>query len=139
MVNPGTFTGRRKDFLDSQKDLYAAAVSGNHVADAVADIQRRYFKRFPVTLLHTEEPSQESLDAVDDNAPDPELSRPQTDGLSPEAAARAVRVYELQKAELKMRKDVRTVLHDPSPVADSFLASEAAPRVPVQQESLSKI
>lgn len=110
MVNPGSFTGRRKDFLDSQQEIYAAAAAGGHVADIVADIQRRYFKRFPITLSHTQEPSQESLDAVDDHAPDPELSQPQVDGLSPEAAARAVRVYELQKAELKMRKDVRIFL-----------------------------
>lgn len=119
MVNPGSFTGLRKEFLESQKDLYAAAVAGMHVPDIVADIQRRYFKRFPITLLHTQEPSQEFLDAVDDNAPDAELSRPQTDGLSPEASARAVRVYELQKVELKMRKDVRTLsCHLIIPVSD---------------------
>lgn len=105
MVNPGSFTGRRKEFLDSQKDLYAAAVKGGHVADTVADIQRRYFKRFPITLSHTEEPTQESLDAVDDDSPDPELLPPAA-GLDSDAHARAARVYEFQKAELKMRKDV---------------------------------
>ena len=39
MVNPGTFTGLRKQFLDSQQEIYAAAVKGKHVADAVANIQ----------------------------------------------------------------------------------------------------
>lgn len=74
MVNPGSFSGRRKAFLDAQKETYAAAVAAGHINDTVADIQRRYFKRFPVTLLHSEEPSEEYLAAVDDDAPDPELS-----------------------------------------------------------------
>ncbi|KJA14670.1 hypothetical protein HYPSUDRAFT_208502 [Hypholoma sublateritium FD-334 SS-4] len=34
------------------------------------------------------------------------MTPPQVDGLSPEATARAVHVYEMQKAELKMRKDI---------------------------------
>lgn len=139
MVNPGSFTGRRKEFLDSQKEIYATAVAGAHVADTVADIQRRYFKHFPITLLHTQEPTQESLDAVDDHAPDPELLPPQVDGLSPEAAARAARVYELQKAELKMRKDVRIfLLIILAQFLIHILASEAAPRIPVQQDKTSE-
>ena len=108
MVNLGGFQGLRKKFLDNQQDFYAAAVDDNHAADAVADIQRRYFKRFPVTLSHTEEPTEESLAAVDDNAPDPEFNPPQQGTLSDEAYARAQRVYEFQIAELKMRKAVRT-------------------------------
>lgn len=106
MVNPGTFTGRRKAFLDSQAELYAAAVKDKHVADTVADIQRRYFKRFPITLSHTEEPTQEFLDAVDNDAPEPELLRPEAEGMDDEAHTRALRVYELRKLELKLRKDV---------------------------------
>ncbi len=110
MVNPGTFTGLRKQFLDSQQEIYAAAVKGKHVPDAVADIQRRYSKRFPLTLPHTEEPTQEALDGVDDDAPDPELTPPHLDGLEPDAQARAQRVYEFSIAELKMRKDVGLIL-----------------------------
>lgn len=106
MVNPGGFTGLRRDFLDAQQEFYAAAVKGKHVADAVADIQRRYFKRFPVTLSHSEEPTQESLDAVDDDAPDPEMKPPELDGLEPDARAHATRMYEFRIAELKMRKEV---------------------------------
>ncbi|KJA13978.1 hypothetical protein HYPSUDRAFT_209087 [Hypholoma sublateritium FD-334 SS-4] len=106
MVNPGSFSGRRKEFLDSQRDVYATAVKGGHIADAVADIQHRYFKRFPTMLPHTQDPTQESLDAVDDNAPDPEVSPPQaSDYTNPEEHARALRVYEFHKAEVKMRKD----------------------------------
>lgn len=116
MVNPGTFKGLRKQFLDSQQDVYAAAIKGKHVADTVADIQRRYFKRFPITLSHTEEPSADSLAAVDDDAPDPEFGPPQLAALDSEAQTRAVRVYEFQLAELKMRKDVRSVLFYLSPI-----------------------
>ncbi len=38
MVNPGTFSGLRKAFLNFQQDIYAAAVQGKHVAETVADI-----------------------------------------------------------------------------------------------------
>ena len=107
MVNPGAFTGLRKQFLDDQARLYAAAVEGRHVNDSVADIQRRYFKRFPITLPHTQEPSDESLAAVDNAAPDPEFKAPSNDGMEPAAYARAQRVYKLQVKELQMRKSVR--------------------------------
>lgn len=112
MVNPGGFTGLRKQFLDDQRALYAAAVGGKHVADTVADIQRRYFKRFPITLSHTEEPTKEFLDSVDDDAPDPELSVPQKDSLGDTEYARAMRVYEFQGAELKLRQavDISSIL-----------------------------
>lgn len=106
MVNPGAFTGLRREFLDSQQDTYAAAVKGKHVADTVADIQRRYFKRFPITLSHSEDPSKEFLDAVDDDAPDPEMKPPDLDGLEPDARTHAVRMHEFRIAELKMRKEV---------------------------------
>ena len=109
MVNPGSFQGLRKKFLDDQQEFYAAAVRDKHIADAVADIQRRYFKRFPLTLSHTQEPSEEFLATVDDDAPDPELLPPQKGTLSDEAYARDCRVYEFQVAELKMRQAVCTL------------------------------
>lgn len=106
MVNPGAFAGKRRAFLDAQQELYAAAAAANHVNDTVADIQRRYFKRFPVTLSHTEEPTEEALAAVDDDTPDPELAPPRDEGMDPDAYSRAKRVYEFQCNELKMRKAV---------------------------------
>ncbi|KAF9470434.1 hypothetical protein BDN70DRAFT_821384, partial [Pholiota conissans] len=69
MVNPGSFKGSRKTFLLTQADIYAEALVNNHVADMVSDIQRRYFKRYPITLPHEEEPSEQWLSQVDDNAP----------------------------------------------------------------------
>lgn len=109
MVNPGGYQGSRKQFLDDQQEFYAAAVEDKRIADAVADIQRRYFKRFPLTLSHSEEPTEDFLAAVDDDAPDPELSPPQHGTLTDEAYARARRVYEFQVKELTMRKAVRTL------------------------------
>ena len=44
------------------------------------------------------------------DAPDPELTPPNLDGLEPDAQARAQRVYEFTIAELKMRKDVCLML-----------------------------
>ncbi|KAF9470299.1 hypothetical protein BDN70DRAFT_773752, partial [Pholiota conissans] len=61
MVNPGAFKGSRKLFLASQADLYTEAVAENRVADTVSDIQRRYFKHYPITLSHNEEPSEDWL------------------------------------------------------------------------------
>ena len=113
MVNPGGFAGLRKQFLDSQQAAYDAAAQEDDVADIVADIQRRYFKRFPVTLLHSQEPTPEHLASVDDNAPDPELTPPPQDKENPEAYARARRVYEFQIQELKMRKAVSISLPVP--------------------------
>lgn len=107
MVNPGAFSGSRRDFLDSQKDIYSNAVSANLVADTVADIQRRYFKRFPITLPHDQEPTQEWMDQVDDGAPEPDTLPPDPETMGPDAYIQASLDYETLKKNIKMRKDVR--------------------------------
>lgn len=84
MVNPGAFQGSRKQFLLGERPSYSAAVAGGYAADALAMIQRRYFKRYPVDLPHNLEPSPEFLAAVDDNAPDNEISMPEQDQISEE-------------------------------------------------------
>lgn len=110
MVNPGGFSGLRKKFLDEQQAIYNTAVEGKHAADTLADIQRRYFKRFPVTLSQSEDPTEEFLATVDDDAPDPELAPPDRANMDTEGYDRAKRVYELQVMEIKMRKAVCDVL-----------------------------
>ncbi|KAF8958798.1 hypothetical protein BDZ97DRAFT_1596211, partial [Flammula alnicola] len=72
MVNPGAFRGSRKEFLMNEKVNYSPGVAGGYAAEALAIIQRHYFKRYPIDLPHDEEPAAGSLDAVDDDAPDPE-------------------------------------------------------------------
>lgn len=74
MVNRGSFQGRRKEFLLSQKADYALAVRDRHTAETLSQILRKYFKRFPIDLPDSHEPTEEQLASVDDNAPDPELS-----------------------------------------------------------------
>lgn len=106
MVNPGAFTGSRRSFLADQQSLYAAAVTGNHVADTVADIQRRYFKRYPMSLPHDQEPTEEWLAQVDDTLPDPEFKAPDMDAMDHDAYVRESLQYDELARNLKMRKDV---------------------------------
>ncbi|KAF9039080.1 hypothetical protein BJ165DRAFT_1303268, partial [Panaeolus papilionaceus] len=72
MVNPGAFQGLRRDFLMSQKPSYEDAVNSGHSKDAIAIIQRKYHKRFPPSLPHDQNPSEQHLRSVDDDAPDDE-------------------------------------------------------------------
>ncbi|KAF9471459.1 hypothetical protein BDN70DRAFT_819959 [Pholiota conissans] len=105
MVNPGAFSGSRKDFLAAQADLYEVAVTNNHVADTVADIQRRYFKRYPISLPHNKEPSAEWLSSVNDNAPENELLPPDSSQLDGKNLEDAEAAYNEQVKTLKFRKE----------------------------------
>ncbi|PPQ76893.1 hypothetical protein CVT26_000663 [Gymnopilus dilepis] len=104
MVNPGAFRGSRKDFLISQKAEYAEAVIGGYVADALANIQRRYFKRYPPELPHDEEPTPEHLAAVDDDGPDPEMEEPDAEKMSPEDYQQALKALEQRSETIRYRK-----------------------------------
>lgn len=104
------FIGTRAAFLDTQREVYAAAVIGNHIADCVADIQRRYFKRYPIDLDHDVEPSAESLIAVDDNAAEPEPISPDADAMTLEEYDTAVKAFEARQKLIKYRKEVSVVV-----------------------------
>lgn len=95
MVNPGAFSGSRKVFLTDEKGRYAEGMDGGFLQDALAVTYRRYFKRYPIDLLHEEEPTAEFLSAVDDQAADPEVLPPDEslslEELAVEIAERAVR------------------------------------------------
>jgi hypothetical protein len=106
MVHPGTFQGSRKEFLIGEKSKYCAAVAGGFVKDAIADIQRRYFKRFPIDAPHSEEPSPEHLAAVDDSEPDPEPPVPDKESLSPEEYEEQMKKLEARRTLVMLRKDV---------------------------------
>jgi hypothetical protein len=98
MVNPGAFQGSRKEFLLGEISSYSAAVAGGYAADALALIQRCYFKRYPVELPHTLEPSPDFLAAVDDDAPDDEIALPDQDRMTKEEYRAAMdRLAERQK------------------------------------------
>lgn len=106
MVNPGSFPGSRGEFIRDQTQLYAEAVKDNHVGDTLADIQRRYFKRFPPTLADSEEPSEEWLAQVNDDAPDEEICPPNVEGLDEDGAKKALAEYSSLVARIKFKKDV---------------------------------
>jgi len=110
MVNPGAFQGSRKDFLLSQKACYMAGVVGGYAADALADIQRRYFKRYPIDLEHNEEPTVEWLSMVDDDAPDEEKAEPDINTLDEEQYTAMVEQLEERRLLLTFRKVVRISL-----------------------------
>ncbi|KAF9522828.1 hypothetical protein CPB83DRAFT_840208 [Crepidotus variabilis] len=90
MVNPG--------LLLAQCPLYAEAVSKDEISETLADIQRRYFKRYPIDIPLDEEPSTEWLANVDDDAPDAEVTPPDVDNLD-EDAAKVLEVAYLQKGK----------------------------------------
>lgn len=106
MVNPGTFRGSRCEFLNSEKPAYTAGVDGGYPADALALIQRRYFKRFPIDLPHEEEPTDEFIKAVDDDAADPE-HEDLDDTLDGEALIAAMEEWVVRGKLIASRKAVR--------------------------------
>lgn len=110
MVNPGAFRGTRRSFLVEQKHGYAAAVSGAYAGDFVADIQRRYFKRYPVDLDHNTEPAPEHLAAVDDNAADPEVPSPDQDAMPEDEYLKAKQSFDSRRKVIEFRKEVGAFL-----------------------------
>ncbi|KAH9481956.1 hypothetical protein JR316_0006486 [Psilocybe cubensis] len=103
MPNPGAFKGARKDFLMTQKEEYAKAVEANHVGETLMNINRRFFKRFPLTMPADYEPTEESLRAVDDDAPEPDVPEPNRETMSEEEFSKVV-------AEVKARNSRREAI-----------------------------
>lgn len=124
MPNPGAFSGSRKVFLHEQQELYANAVKNGHVADTVADIQRRYFKCYPLNLPHNQEPSQEWLAQVDDDAPEDELVAPDSSEMTHEEWQVAAERYDAQIRDIKARKDVSNLIHMLSSFSQLYLFSK---------------
>jgi hypothetical protein len=106
MVNPGAFRGLRKTFLMSHKEAYSQAIASNSTADFLVDLTRRYFKRFPVTLPHDQEPSPEHLASVDDNAADSDLGRPDPANMSKDEYEAAERAYRTAQETIAFRNQV---------------------------------
>lgn len=101
----GSFTPKRKAFLESRRPQFATAVENGFSADGISNIIRQYFKRFPIDLDDNEEPSDEVLAAVDDNAPDPDVMEPSED-LSPEQHTAAVKAALEQRARIQAKRGV---------------------------------
>ena len=111
MVNPGAFRGSRKDFLTSKKEEYKAAVQAGFAADALATIQRQYFKRYPVDFPHDQEPPPEVLAAVDDDLPDQEVEAPDPSTMGDEEYAAAMENLETRRKTLTFRKAVSSLMY----------------------------
>ena len=106
MVNPGAFQGARKAFLIEQKPAYEAAFEGGYVLDFVSDIQRRFFKRFPVEMPIDQEPSPEELAEIDDNAPEPEPVEPDEESMPKDEYDAAMKVFVDHHKLVTFRKKV---------------------------------
>jgi len=127
MPNPGSFLGSRFDFLRSQNRLYAAAVIANTKEECIADIQRRYFKRYPIDLEHNVEPTQLFLGSVDDDEADPEVVAPDANLLSPEEFKIAMRAFDECQTLVVFRKQVSRLELVISGIAGDAIVTCAAP------------
>jgi len=109
MVNPGAFQGGRKVFLMAEKVAFAAAVEGGYARDALANIQRRYLKRYPLDLAHDKEPTPEHLATVDDNEADDDPEEPDKEALTSEEYVIALEKIEERQKLMIFRKGVSAV------------------------------
>lgn len=102
----------------SQKPVYSAGVVGGYAADALAQIQRRYLKRFPIDLPHDEEPTEEWLASVNDEEPDPDQIPPDIETLNEGDYIAACEALEKRQKLLAFRKAVSEI------VVSTFVCSE---------------
>ena len=106
MSPPGSFLGARFEFLQAQKRMYAASIISNSKAACIADIQRRYFKRFPIEHQHNVDPMPEFLASVDDDEADTEFVAPDSNSMSPEEFKKAEGVFQERQKLVTFRKQV---------------------------------
>ncbi|KAF5335452.1 hypothetical protein D9758_018183 [Tetrapyrgos nigripes] len=67
MVNPGSFKGKCLAFLESQKEVFIAAVKDRSGKEKKTEIIRNFFRRFPASQPESWEPTDEELAAVRDD------------------------------------------------------------------------
>lgn len=111
MPNPGAFHGARKAFLLAEKPTYALAVDDGAAADGLADIQRRFFKRFPIDLPDDQEPTPEHLAAVDDKAADRDVEHPDPTKMTPTDFVSAMEAMKVRQERLIFKKAVSDLSH----------------------------
>lgn len=97
MVAAPAFCGSRLVFLQEHRILYAQALANSTHKQFVTNFTRRYFKRYPITLDHKEEPSAEHINSVNDDVVDEEVD---ISTLSNEEMTRHV-------ADIKFRRGVK--------------------------------
>lgn len=109
MPHPGAFPGTRGKFLLSNLDAYTASVRDHCCGEHILDLQRRYFKRYPILLEHHIEPSEEQLAAVDDDVVDLELD---ISDLSEDEQTRVQQLFKFRKEVCSRRLTTLYVLTD---------------------------
>ena len=93
-----------------ERSAYSATVCGGYAADTLALIQCCYFKRYPVDLAHTVEPSAEFLAGVDDDAADVDVQEPDQDKMSEEEYKTAMDQLAERQRLISYRKAVTSPL-----------------------------
>ena len=133
MVNPGVFRGSRFTFLIGEKPAYRAGVNGGYAADALAKIQGRYFRRYPIELSLDEEPPSEFTSAVNDEAPDVEQQQPDPDELTDVEYKAEVERLQIRSDLIATCKAVSCCLFISKPATHNNTATQALVRLSVYE------
>lgn len=102
------FKGARLEFLTEQIVSYEAAVAAGTTKEFVDVIYARYARRFPIEIPLDEDPSPEVLEAIDDDAPEPEREV-RLDDLSPEELEAETERISARQEAIQKRRRVRHV------------------------------
>jgi len=70
--------------------------------------ERRYFKRFLITMPDDQEPDSEALASVDDSEPDVEFAAPEEHQMSPEDYIVALKEFAKRQKDITFKKGVST-------------------------------
>lgn len=107
-MHPGFFSVARKAFLETQRALYNAAYEIGDAKNCIANVFRRYCKRFPRTLPEDVDPSQEELEAVRDDEADEEDNDDNLD-LSSYPEEERAKILEARAVEARAIKKLKAV------------------------------
>ena len=106
-----------------EKEAYRQAMEEGYIAEAIANIQRRFFKRFPVDLPDDVDPSEEALAAVDDEAIEPEYERPDPEKMSSEEYEEAIKKMEERQKKISFKRGVSVAVALRGVVADLVISA----------------
>jgi len=90
----------------NERESYSRGVEGGYAADALASIQQRYFKRFPVDLPEDQEPTADFLANINEGAPDPEPEVPDPNEMEAEDYVAAMKKLEARRKLVVLKKAV---------------------------------
>jgi hypothetical protein len=96
-------------FLASQKPTYGAAVLVGYAGDALALIQHKYLKHFPIDLPHNKELTEKWLASVNNKQQDPDQIPPDVKSLSKEDYVAAMKALESRQKLLAFHRAVSAI------------------------------